>query len=43
MDSTIFWCGLAHVTDEENIISIEEISRKAYKIEDGFLSILHKN
>lgn len=42
MDSTIFWCGLVHTTNKENIVSIEDISRKAYKIEDCFLSILHK-
>jgi len=42
MDSTIFWCGFAYTTNEENIIPIEDISRKAYKIENCFLSILHK-
>ena len=42
MDSTIFWCGIAQATNEENIVSIEDISRKAYKIGDCILSILHK-
>jgi len=43
MDSIIFWCSPAHTTDEENIISIQKISPKVFKVRDCFLSILHKN
>lgn len=41
MDSTIFWCGFVEEIDEENITSADNISRKVFKIENCFLSILH--
>lgn len=43
MNSTIFWCGFAKELDQEYIIPIDEISRKAFKIDKCFLSILHKD
>lgn len=43
MDSTVFWCDLAQIIDEESIISADEILRKAFKINDCFLSILYKD
>lgn len=41
MDSTIFWCGFVKEIDEENITSADNISRKAFKIKNCFLSLLH--
>lgn len=41
MDSTIFWCGFVKEIDEENITSADNISRKAFKINNCFLSLLH--
>lgn len=43
MPSIIFWCGLVEITDEEHIISTNNILRKAFKIENCFLTILHSD
>lgn len=41
MESTIFWCGSVEMTDKEHITSADNILRKAFKINDCFVSILH--
>lgn len=43
MDSSIFWCGFVETMDEEHIISADNILRKAFKIENCFLTMLHSN
>lgn len=41
MESTIFWCGFVEITNEEHITSADNIRRKAFKINNYLLSILH--
>lgn len=41
MDSTIFYCGLSQVTEEEYVATADEILQKAFQIENCFLSIIH--
>lgn len=41
MDSSVFWCGVVQIIEQENIVSVDNIL--TFKIEDCFLSILHKN
>jgi len=41
MESIVFWCDFVEIIDEEHITSADNIKRKAFKINDCFLSILH--
>lgn len=43
MDSCIFWCGFVEIIDEKHIISADNILRKAFKIDNCFLTMLHSD